>query len=192
ACLDNVAELLMHCGRSLPHVMLMMVPEAWDGNDQMEPKKKAFYEFHATLIEPWDGPAALCFTNGKMIGAMLDRNGLRPLRYSITKDDRVIVASETVALPLDEKLVVSKGRLQPGKIFLVDMEKGEVISDDKVKNELADQQPYGDWLNQYKIRLDDLAEPRVTFTYLAKESVFRYQHAFGYSREDVEDIFTPM
>lgn len=192
ACLDNVAELLMHCGRSLPHVMLMMVPEAWDGNDQMEPKKKAFYEFHATLIEPWDGPAALCFTNGKMIGAMLDRNGLRPLRYSITKDDRVIVASETGALPLDEKLVVKKGRLQPGKIFLVDMEKGEVISDEKVKDELANQQPYGDWLNQYKIRLDDLAEPRVTFTYLAKESVYRYQQAFGYSREDVEDILTPM
>lgn len=192
ACLDNVAELLMHCGRSLPHVMLMMVPEAWDGNDQMEPKKKAFYEFHATLIEPWDGPAALCFTNGKMIGAMLDRNGLRPLRYSITKDDRVIVASETGALPLDEKLVIKKGRLQPGKIFLVDMEKGEVISDEKVKDELANQQPYGDWLNQYKIRLDDLAEPRVTFTYLAKESVYRYQQAFGYSREDVEDILTPM
>lgn len=192
ACLDNVAELLMHCGRTLPHVMLMMVPEAWDGNDQMEAKKKAFYEFHATLIEPWDGPAALCFTNGKMIGAMLDRNGLRPLRYSITKDDRVIVASETGALPLDEKLVIKKGRLQPGKIFLVDMEKGEVISDEEVKNELANQQPYGDWLNQYKIRLDDLAEPRVTFTYLAKESVFRYQQAFGYSREDVEDILTPM
>ncbi|TCK85265.1 glutamate synthase large subunit [Albibacterium bauzanense] len=192
ACLDNVAELLMHCGRSLPHVMLMMVPEAWDGNDQMEPKKKAFYEFHATLIEPWDGPAALCFTNGKMIGAMLDRNGLRPLRYSITKDDRVIVASETGALPLDEKLVIKKGRLQPGKIFLVDMEKGEVISDEKIKDELANQQPYGDWLNQYKIRLDDLAEPRVTFTYLAKESVYRYQQAFGYSREDVEDILTPM
>jgi glutamate synthase (NADPH/NADH) large chain len=192
ACLDNVAELLMHCGRTLPHVMLMMVPEAWDGNDQMEAKKKAFYEFHATLIEPWDGPAALCFTNGKMIGAMLDRNGLRPLRYSITSDDRVIVASETGALPLDEKLVITKGRLQPGKIFLVDMEKGEVISDDTVKNELANQQPYGDWLNQYKIRLDDLAEPRVTFTYLAKESVFRYQQAFGYSREDVEDILTPM
>jgi len=192
ACLDNVAELLMHCGRSLPHVMLMMVPEAWDGNEQMEPKKKAFYEFHATLIEPWDGPAALCFTNGKTIGAMLDRNGLRPLRFSITKDDRVIVASESGALPLDEKLVVKKGRLQPGKIFLVDMEKGEVISDEKIKNELADQQPYGDWLHQYKIRLDDLAEPRVTFTYLAKESVYRYQQAFGYSREDVEDILTPM
>ena len=192
ACLDNVAELLMHCGRSLPHVMLMMVPEAWDGNEQMDPAKKAFYEFHATLIEPWDGPAALCFTNGKMIGAMLDRNGLRPLRYSITKDDRVIVASETGALPLDESLVIKKGRLQPGKIFLVDMEKGEIVSDEKVKGELSNLQPYGDWLDQYKIRLKDLADPRVTFTYLAKESVHRYQQTFGYSREDVQDILIPM
>jgi len=192
ACLDNVAELLMHCGRSLQHVMLMMVPEAWDGNEQMDPVKKAFYEFHATLIEPWDGPAALCFTNGKMIGAMLDRNGLRPLRYSITKDDRVIVASETGALPLDESLVIQKGRLQPGKIFLVDMEKGELISDERVKGELSNLQPYGDWLDQYKIRLKDLAEPRVTFTYLAKESVYRYQQTFGYSREDVHDILVPM
>src|SRR5690606_7616248 len=192
ACLDNVAELLMHCGRSLPHVMLMMVPEAWDGNEQMDPVKKAFYEFHATLLEPWDGPAALCFTNGKTIGAMLDRNGLRPLRYSITKDDRVIVASETGALPLDETLVIKKGRLQPGKIFLVDMEKGEIVSDEKVKGELSNLQPYGDWLDQYKIRLKDLADPRVTFTYLAKESVHRYQQTFGYSREDVHDILVPM
>jgi len=192
ACLDNVAELLMHCGRSLPHVMLMMVPEAWDGNTQMDPIKKAFYEFHATLVEPWDGPAALCFTNGKMIGAMLDRNGLRPLRYSITSDDRVVVASETGALPLNEELVIKKGRLQPGKIFLIDMEKGEISSDETVKAELANKQPYADWLDQYKIRLDDLAEPRVTFTYLAKESVFRYQQTFGYSREDIQDILIPM
>jgi len=192
ACLDNVAELLMHCGRSLAHVLLMMVPEAWDGNEQMDPVKRAFYEFHATLIEPWDGPAALCFTDGRVIGAMLDRNGLRPLRYSITADNRVIVASETGALPLDERLVVKKGRLQPGKIFLVDMDKGELISDDRVKSELADLQPYGNWLDQYKIRLKDLAEPRVMFTYLAKESVYRYQQTFGYSREDIYDILVPM
>ena len=192
ACLDNVAELLMHCGRSLAHVLLMMVPEAWDGNEQMDPIKRAFYEFHATLIEPWDGPAALCFTDGRVIGAMLDRNGLRPLRYSITADSRVIVASETGALPLDESLVVKKGRLQPGKIFLVDMEKGELISDDRVKSELAALQPYGAWLDQYKIKLKDLAEPRVMFTYLAKESVYRYQQTFGYSREDIYDILVPM
>ncbi len=192
ACLDNVAELLLHSGRSIAHVMLMMVPEAWDGNSQMDPVRKAFYEYHATLMEPWDGPAALCFTDGNTIGAMLDRNGLRPLRFAVTSDDRVIVASEAGALPIDESTIVRKGRQQPGKIFLIDMEKGEILSDEQVKGELAARQPYGDWLHQYKIRMDELAEPRVTFTYLSKESVFKYQQIFGYSREDVEGIITPM
>ena len=192
ACLDNVAELLLHSGRSIAHTMLMMVPEAWDGNPQMDPLKKAFYEYHATLMEPWDGPAALCFTDGTTIGAMLDRNGLRPLRYAITSDDRVIVASEAGALPVDDRLIIKKGRQQPGKIFLIDMEKGEILSDDRVKGELAARQPYADWLHQYKIRMDELAEPRVTFTYLSKESVFKYQQLFGYSREDVERIIIPM
>src|SRR5690606_7066801 len=122
ACLDNVAELLLHSGRSVAHAMLMMVPEAWDGHTQMDPLKKAFYEYHATLMEPWDGPAALCFTDGTTIGAMLDRNGLRPLRYVVTSDDRVIVASEAGALPVDERTIIKKGRQQPGKIFLIDME----------------------------------------------------------------------
>ncbi|HEX8378625.1 MAG TPA: glutamate synthase subunit alpha, partial [Pedobacter sp.] len=117
ACLDNVVEVLVHTGRSLPHVMMMLVPEAWDGNEQMEPLKKAFYEFHATLMEPWDGPAALTFTNGSQIGALLDRNGLRPLRYAVTNDNRVIVASEAGALPIDEAIITTKGRLQPGKMF---------------------------------------------------------------------------
>jgi glutamate synthase (NADPH/NADH) large chain len=192
ACFDNVAELLLHSGRSLAHVMLMMVPEAWDGNTQMDPLKKAFYEYHATLMEPWDGPAALCFTDGTRIGATLDRNGLRPLRYAITADDQVVVSSEAGALPIDESKIIEKGRQQPGKIFLIDMEKGELLSDEQVKNELITKQPYGDWLNQYKIRMEELAEPRVTFTYLSKESVFRYQQIFGYSREDIEGILTPM
>ncbi len=192
ACLDNIAELLLHSGRSIAHVMLMMVPEAWDGNTQMDPLKKAFYEYHATLMEPWDGPAALCFTDGKVIGAMLDRNGLRPLRFAVTADDRVIVASEAGALPIDESLIVKKGRQQPGKIFLVDMQQGKIVTDDQVKGELVARQPYGDWLNQYKIRMEELADPRVTFTYLSKESVFRYQQIFGYSREDVDKIITPM
>jgi len=192
ACLDNIAELLLHGGRSIAHVMLMLVPEAWDGNTQMDPLKKAFYEYHATLMEPWDGPAALCFTDGKVIGAMLDRNGLRPLRYTVTADGRVIVASEAGALPVDESLVVKKGRQQPGKIFLVDMQQGEIITDDQVKAELVKRQPYADWLNQYKIRMEELAEPRVTFTYLSKESVFKYQQIFGYSREDVDKIIAPM
>lgn len=192
ACLDNVVELLLHSGRSLPHVMLMLVPEAWDGNTQMDPLKRAFYEYHATLMEPWDGPAALCFTDGKTIGATLDRNGLRPLRFAITSDDRVIVASEAGALPIPESLIIKKGRQQPGKIFVVDMEKGAIRSDEEVKGELIRQQPYSEWLDNYKIRMDELEEPRVTYTYLKKESVFKYQQAFGYSREDLETILTPM
>ncbi|TYP98580.1 glutamate synthase (NADH) large subunit [Sphingobacterium allocomposti] len=192
ACLDNVVELLLHSGRSLPHVMLMLVPEAWDGNTQMDPLKKAFYEYHATLMEPWDGPAALCFTDGKIIGATLDRNGLRPLRFAVTSDDRVVVASEAGALPIPENLIIKKGRQQPGKIFVVDMEQGCIRSDEEVKGELVRQQPYGEWLNNYKIRLQELEEPRVTYTYLKKESVFKYQQAFGYSREDLEAILTPM
>ena len=192
ACLDNVVELLLHSGRSLPHVMLMLVPEAWDGNTQMDPLKKAFYEYHATLMEPWDGPAALCFTDGKIIGATLDRNGLRPLRFAVTSDDRVIVASEAGALPVDESLIIKKGRQQPGKIFVVDMQEGRIRTDEEVKGELIRQQPYSEWINNYKIKLEELAEPRVTFTYLSKESVFKYQQAFGYSREDIETILTPM
>ncbi len=192
ACLDNVVELLLHSGRSLPHVMLMLVPEAWDGNTQMDPLKKAFYEYHATLMEPWDGPAALCFTDGKIIGATLDRNGLRPLRFAVTSDDRVIVASEAGALPIDESTIIKKGRQQPGKIFVVDMEEGKIRTDEEVKGELVRQQPYGEWINNYKIKLEELAEPRVTFTYLSKDSVFKYQQAFGYSREDIETILTPM
>lgn len=192
ACLDNVVELLLHSGRSLPHVMLMLVPEAWDGNPQMDPLKKAFYEYHATLMEPWDGPAALCFTDGKVIGATLDRNGLRPLRYAVTSDDRVIVASEAGALPIDESTIIKKGRQQPGKIFVVDMEQGKIRTDEEVKGDLVSKQPYGDWINKYKIKLEELAEPRVTFTYLSKDSVFKYQQAFGYSREDIETILSPM
>lgn len=192
ASLDNVVELLLHSGRTLPHVMLMLVPEAWDGNTSMDPLRKAFYEYHATIMEPWDGPAALCFTNGSTIGAMLDRNGLRPLRFAVTNDDRVVVASEAGALPIEESTIIKKGRQQPGKIFLVDMEMGEILSDIDIKYELANKQPYGDWLEKYKIHIKDLAEPRVTFTYLSRESVFKYQQIFGYSREDVEGILVPM
>lgn len=192
ACLDNVVELLLHSGRSLPHVMLMLVPEAWDGNDQMDPLKRAFYEYHATLMEPWDGPAALCFTDGKIIGATLDRNGLRPLRYAITSDDRVVASSEAGALPIPEELIIQKGRQQPGKIFVVDMEAGRLRTDEEVKGELIRQQPYGEWLDNYKIKMKELAEPRITFTYLSKESVFKYQQSFGYTREDLETIIAPM
>ena len=192
ACLDNVVEVLVHSGRSLPHVMMMLVPEAWDGNEQMDPLKKAFYEYHATLMEPWDGPAALNFTDGKIIGALLDRNGLRPLRYAVTDDGRVIVASEAGVLNLDEKTVIKKGRLQPGKMFLVDTTQGKIITDEEIKKQITSRQPYGRWLDNYKIKLDELAEPRVSFTSLSKDSVFRYQQVFGYSREDIETIIKPM
>ena len=192
ACLDNMIELLMLCGRSLPHVMMMLIPEAWDGNDQMDPVKKAFYEFHASLMEPWDGPASISFTDGKMIGATLDRNGLRPSRYCVTTDDRVIMASETGVLPIDQKLIREKGRLQPGKMFVVDMEQGRIISDDEIKNKICSSQPYAEWLNKYKIRLEELPEPRVAFTELHHDQIFKYQKAFGYTTEDVESIITPM
>jgi len=192
ACLDNVIELLSLTGRSLPHVMMMLIPEAWDGNEQMDPLRKAFYEYHASIMEPWDGPASISFTDGKIIGATLDRNGLRPSRYCVTTDDRVIMASETGVLPIDPKLIKEKGRLQAGKMFVVDMEQGRIISDDELKNRICSQKPYGDWLNQYKIRLEELDEPRVAFTHLSDSSVLKYQKAFGYSTEDIDNIVTPM
>ncbi|HWI90509.1 MAG TPA: glutamate synthase large subunit [Flavisolibacter sp.] len=192
ACLDNMIELLALCGRSLPHVMMMLIPEAWDGNDQMDPIKKAFYEFHSAFMEPWDGPASISFTDGKIIGATLDRNGLRPSRYCVTTDDRVIMASETGALPVDPKLVKEYGRLQPGKMFVVDMEQGRIISDDELKKTICSQKPYGEWLNKYKIRLEELPEPRVMFTDIDHDQIFKYQKVFGYSTEDLETIIAPM
>ena len=192
ACLDNMIELLTLCGRSLPHVMMMLIPEAWDDNDLMDPVKKAFYEYHASFMEPWDGPASISFTNGKIIGATLDRNGLRPSRYCVTTDDRVIMASETGALPIDQKLVKEKGRLQPGKMFVVDLEQGRIISDDELKTTICSQKPYAEWLNRYKIRLEELPEPRVLFTELEQDQIFKYQKAFGYSTEDIDTIITPM
>jgi glutamate synthase (NADPH) large chain len=192
ACLDNMIELLTLCGRSLPHVMMMLIPEAWDDNDQMDPVKKAFYEFHSAFMEPWDGPASISFTDGKIIGATLDRNGLRPSRYCVTTDDRVIMASETGVLPVDPKLVKEYGRLQPGKMFVVDMEQGRIISDDELKNTICSQKPYAEWLNKYKIRLEELPQPRVTFTEIDHEQIFKYQKAFGYSTEDLDRLITPM
>ena len=192
ACLDNMIELLTLCGRSLPHVMMMLIPEAWDDNDLMDPVKKAFYEFHASFMEPWDGPASISFTDGRIIGATLDRNGLRPSRYCVTTDDRVIMASESGALPVDPKIVKEKGRLQPGKMFVVDLEQGRIISDEDLKQTICSQKPYAEWLNKYKIRLEELPEPRVMFTHLEHEQVFKYQKAFGYSTEDLENIIAPM
>jgi glutamate synthase (NADPH/NADH) large chain len=192
ACLDNMIELLTLCGRSLPHVMMMLIPEAWDDNDQMDPVKKAFYEFHSAFMEPWDGPASISFTDGKIIGATLDRNGLRPSRYCVTTDDRVIMASETGVLPVDPKLIKEQGRLQAGKMFVVDLEQERIISDEELKQTICSQKPYGEWLNKYKIRLEELPQPRVTFTEIDHDQIFKYQKAFGYSTEDLETLITPM
>ncbi|QJD98019.1 glutamate synthase large subunit [Mucilaginibacter robiniae] len=192
ACLDNIVEILLHSGRSLPHVMMMLIPEAWDGNEQMDPLKKAFYEYHATLMEPWDGPAAITFTDGKVVGALLDRNGLRPMRYTLTNDGRIIAASETGVLEIDQSTVLRKGRLQPGKMLLIDTVQGKIITDEEIKQQIAAQQPYGRWLENYKIRLSELAEPRLAFASLSPDSVFRYQQVFGYTREDIDTIIRPM
>jgi glutamate synthase (NADPH/NADH) large chain len=191
-CLDNIVELLLHSGRSLPHVLMMLIPEAWDGNEDMDELKQAFYKFHATLMEPWDGPAAVSFTDGNLIGATLDRNGLRPQRYAITEDDHVIMASEAGALALDQSKIIEKGRLTPGKMFVVDMEQGRIISDVEIKQQVCGRRPYADWINQYQIRLEELPEPRLVFSGLSHESIFRYQQVFGYSREDVDLILKPM
>ncbi len=192
ASLDNMIELLTLTGRSLPHVMMMLIPEAWDGNEDMDAIKKSFYEFHACMMEPWDGPASISFTDGKIIGATLDRNGLRPSRYCVTNDDRVIMASETGVLPVDPSTIIEKGRLQPGKMFVVDMEQGRIISDDELKSDICSRKPYAEWLNKYKIRLEELPEPRVMFTHLESDQIFKYQKGFGYSSEDLDNIISPM
>ncbi len=192
ACLDNMIELLSFTGRSLPHTMMMLIPEAWDHHDEMSAEKRAFYEYHACLMEPWDGPASISFTDGNLIGATLDRNGLRPSRFCVTTDNRVIMSSESGTLPLDPETIIEKGRLQPGKMFVVDMEKGRIISDDELKADICRQRPYGEWLNKYKIRLEELPEPRVKFTDLESDQILKYQKVFGYTTEDVNRIISQM
>ncbi|HEY0677401.1 MAG TPA: glutamate synthase large subunit [Chitinophagaceae bacterium] len=192
ACLDNMIELLTLSGRSLPEVMMMLIPEAWDGNEQMDPVRKAFYEYHASMMEPWDGPASISFTDGKIIGATLDRNGLRPSRYCVTHDERVIMASETGVLPVDPSMIREKGRLQAGRMFVVDLEQGRIISDEELKQNICSQKPYGEWLNKYKIRLEELPPPRIMFTQLEHDQIYKYQQACGYTTEDLDTIIAPM
>ena len=188
---DNALELLVQSGRSLPHAMAMLIPEAWDNNPHMDAAKKAFYEYHCSLMEPWDGPAAIAFTDGRVIGATLDRNGLRPARYLVTKDDMVVLASETGVLPVKPEDVRMKGRLQPGKMFLVDLEQGRIVSDREIKEQLASRNPYAEWLAQNQITLDNLNEPaRVHGSDYA--TIMVRQRAFGYTDEDVRFLMTPM
>ena len=156
ASFDEVLELLYLSGRSLPHAVLMMIPEAWENNKTMSQKRRDFYRFHASLMEPWDGPACVTFTDGNQIGAVLDRNGLRPSRYWVTDDGLVILSSEVGVLDIPQEKVVRKGRLQPGKMFLVDIEQGRIIEDDEIKDSLADSAPYGEWLHAGMLRLSEL------------------------------------
>ncbi|HUS06755.1 MAG TPA: glutamate synthase large subunit [Bryobacteraceae bacterium] len=191
ACLDNAVQLLHMAGRELPHVMAMLMPEAWDADTTMYPEKRAFYEYHASLMEPWDGPAAVAFTDGRVIGATLDRNGLRPARYLVTHDDMLIMASETGVLPVKPENVKYKGRLQPGRMLLVDIAEKRIVPDDELKQRLASRQPYGEWLKENQITLDHLPEPpRVYGT--DHETILRRQRAFGYTDEDVRLLMTPM
>ncbi len=191
AMFDNALEFLVLGGRSLPHAMMMMIPEPWANHESMPDDKKAFYEFHASLMEPWDGPASVAFTDGIRIGATLDRNGLRPSRYYVTKDDRVIMASEVGVLEVEPKNVLEKGRLQPGRMFLIDTEQGRIISDDEVKGNIIKQEPYGLWLKENLVKLEELPEPPHVHE-PDHETVLQRQQAFGYSFEDLRLILTPM
>jgi glutamate synthase domain-containing protein 2/glutamate synthase domain-containing protein 1/glutamate synthase domain-containing protein 3 len=191
ASLDNAVEFLFQSGRSLPHVMAMLVPEAWSGNPDMDEDKRAFYEYHASLMEPWDGPAAIVFTDGRVIGATLDRNGLRPGRYIVTKDDLVVLASEAGVLDVPAKDVRKKGRLHPGRMFLVDTVQKRIISDAEIKKQLAGRKPYANWLKEQQVTLDQLPEPsRVIAS--NPETLLRRQRAYGYSEEDLRILLTPM
>ncbi len=190
ASFDEALELLHLGGRSLPHAVLMMIPEAWENHPAMDPARRAFYQFHATLMEPWDGPACVTFTDGSVIGAVLDRNGLRPGRFWVTDDGLVVLASEVGVLDLDPAKVVRKGRLQPGRMFLVDTEEGRIVEDDEIKAELAAEQPYDSWLHAGLIHLEDLPErEHIVHTHA---SVLRRQQTFGYTEEELRILLTPM
>jgi glutamate synthase (ferredoxin) len=191
AMFDNVLELLTLSGRELPHAMMMMVPEPWVKHESMSPTKRAFYEYHSCLMEPWDGPASIAFTDGIRVGAQLDRNGLRPSRYYVTTDDLVVMASEVGVLDIPPEKVLKKGRLQPGRIFLVDTELGRIVDDDELKERIARQQPYRQWIDQFTVRLDELPKPERVHE-PDHETVLRRQEVFGYTAEEVKMLITPL
>ena len=191
AMFDNVLELLTLSGRELPHALMMMVPEPWVHDETMSPERRAFYEFHSCLMEPWDGPASIAFTDGVRAGVILDRNGLRPSRYYVTKDGLVVMASEVGVLDIPADQVVSKGRVAPGRIFLVDTAEGRIISDEELKERIARQAPYGQWLRESMLQLEDLPQPTRP-PVPERESVLRRQEVFGYTSEDVKLLIAPM
>jgi len=191
ACFDNALELLLRGGYSLAHAMMLLIPEAWAGNPLMDEKRHAFYEYHSALMEPWDGPAAVAFTDGRQIGATLDRNGLRPARYLITDDGLVVMASEMGVLDIPEERIVKKWRLQPGKMFLIDLEQGRIIDDAELKDALAVRKPYQDWLNKNQIQLKSLPE-EVSAMAPDHTTLLNRQQAFGYTQEDIKFLMIPM
>ncbi len=193
ACFDNCLELLTMAGYPLSHAVMMMIPEAWEQHTLMDENRRAFYEYHAAMMEPWDGPAAIAFTDGVRIGATLDRNGLRPARYIVTDDDLVVMASEVGVLPIAESRITKKWRLQPGKMFLIDTEQGRIIDDRELKEQLAKSHPYKEWIKRIRIRLDDLAaEAEATTAARPDVDLLDRQQAFGYTQEDLKVLMTPM
>ncbi len=191
ATLDNALELLVMGGRHLAHALMMLVPEAWGSNERMDPARRAFYEYHACMMEPWDGPAAIAFSDGVRIGAILDRNGLRPARYLVTKDDLVVMASETGVLDIPAENIREKWRLQPGRIFMIDTEEGRIIADDEIKHKIVHRKPYGQWLSENKIDLRDLPDP--PYVHMPDhDTILDRQQAFGYTLEDLKILIAPM
>jgi glutamate synthase (NADPH) large chain len=191
ASFDNALELLVMGGYSIAHAMMMMIPEAWENHALMDPARRAFYEYHAAMMEPWDGPASIAFTDGRQIGATLDRNGLRPSRYIVTADDLVIMGSECGCLPVPEEKIVKKWRLQPGKMFLVDLEKGRIVDDKELKESLAGTKPYAEWIERIRVKLDEV-ETEKTPPLKSKVRLLDRQQAFAYTQEDLKFIVTPM
>lgn len=192
ANLDSLVELLVLGGRTLPQVMMMLIPEAWQDNTTMSATKKAFYQYHASLMEPWDGPASVCFTDGKIVGATLDRNGLRPSRFCVTDDGLVIMASEAGALPIDPARIISKGRLQPGKMLVADIENGKILQDEEIKEQVASMRPYGEWIAQHRLKLKDLPYTGNHAQVLDEGTLLQRQQLYGYTSEDLKVILVPM
>ncbi|MGH7279149.1 MAG: glutamate synthase central domain-containing protein, partial [Candidatus Rokuibacteriota bacterium] len=190
ATFDNVLEFLVMAGRTLPHAILMMIPEPWGGDESMSPARKAFYEYHSSLMEPWDGPASIAFTDGTVIGAVLDRNGLRPSRYYVTRDDMVVMASEVGVLDIPPDRIVMKERLHPGRIFLVDTAQGRIVSDEEIKSQLAAERPYARWLEDNLVAIEDL--PARPVPDADRATVLTRQLAFGFTHEDMRILLTPM
>jgi glutamate synthase (NADPH/NADH) large chain len=190
ASFDEVAELLMLSGKPITQAIMMMIPEAWENHTTMDPERRAFYQYHSMLMEPWDGPAAVSFTDGKLVGAVLDRNGLRPARYWVTEDGLVVLASEVGVVNIEPERVVRKGRVSPGKMFLVDTEAGRLIEDQEIKSEIAAANPWGEWVKDNMIRLEDLPErEHVVHT---PASINRRQRTFGYTHEELRILLGPM